>query len=129
MAGYGNRNGLKPKQREAIATLLAGSSVAATADAIGVGERTLHRWLKEDEAFQAELRALEEQVIDVATRRLLNMQTTALDTIDDVLNDDEAGHHVKLRAAGMVLDNMMKLRELRNIEQRLTELEKQLEGS
>ena len=129
MSGNGNGNNLKPRQRQAIAALLVGSSVTAAAAAVGVAERTLHRWLKEDPDFMAELRAAEEQLIDATTRRLLDLQTAALDKIEDALNDDEAGHHVKLRAAGMVIDSALRLRELRNIEQRLTELEKQLEGS
>ncbi len=48
-------NGLSPAQVTAIEAILAGKTITAAASAAGVDRVTLHRWLKADGAFQAEL--------------------------------------------------------------------------
>lgn len=124
MAASGSAGGkLTPKQERAIRALLEHKSVSEAAASIGVGERTLYRWLT-DPAFQQALSAAEGDLLDAATRRLLSLQDDAISTFADMLSDDsEASATVKLRAAQAVLDYMLKLRELRDIEQRLTTLE------
>ena len=113
---------LTPKQHQAIGALLSCKTVDAAAVAVGVHIRTLFRWLTEP-AFRAALSAAEGDLLDVATRRLLTLQGSAIEVFESVLSDPDAGHSVKLKAAQSVLDYLLKLRELRNIEQRLTALE------
>ena len=48
---------LTAAQRRAIEALLSEPSIEAAAEASGVGRRTLHRWLADDVAFTAALRA------------------------------------------------------------------------
>lgn len=124
MATNGNEKiHLKPKQREAIAALLTERNVAAAAQAAGVGLRTLHRWLKEDGAFIAELRTAEATLDAETMRRLATIQVKALDAIEQALDSPEASHSERLRAAEMVLAQRAKLRELNDIEERLLALE------
>ena len=124
MADSGSAGGkLTPKQERAIRALLEHKSVGEAAASIGVGERTLYRWLA-DPTFRQALSAAEGDLLDVATRRLLSLQDAAISTFAGMLSDDnEASATVKLRAAQAVLDYLLKLRELRDIEQRLTALE------
>ena len=42
---------LEPRQERAIIALLNEPTIAKAADAAGVGERTLHRWLEHDQNF------------------------------------------------------------------------------
>jgi hypothetical protein len=114
---------LTGRQRKAIAGLLSSRNVQEAAIAAHVGERTLYRWLTFTD-FRAALLDAEGQAIDAAARRLIAMQEQAIDTLARVLKDDQAGRAVQLRAAQAVLDYLLKLRELRNIEQRLIELER-----
>jgi hypothetical protein len=102
--------------------------VPAAAELAKVGARTLYRWLAEDGAFKVALAAAEGVAIDAATRRLLGLQESAIGTLEGVLNDDDASAHARVRAAGMVIDYLLKLRELRNVESRLAALEAALEG-
>jgi len=117
-------NGLSTRQKRAIAALLSCRDVRTAAEQCKVSERTLHRWLADDSAFQAALSQAEGAAIDTATRRLVQLQGAAIDTLKRLLADDDVSDSVRLRAAGNVLDYLLKLRELRNIEQRLTELER-----
>lgn len=112
---------LNAKQQRAVLALLSEPSVAKAAAAAQVGERTLYKWLRLP-AFRGAVAALEGELIDEATRRLLAMQDAALSTIENLLLSD-APPSVRLRAAQMVIENLLKLRDLRNTESRLAALE------
>ena len=113
---------LTPKQQRAVRSLLTSRGVSEAALAAQVGERTLFRWMSEP-AFRTALSTAEGELLDSATRRLLVVQESAVQTFEDVLKDKEVSQVVKLKAAQSVLDYLLKLRELRNVEQRLTALE------
>lgn len=123
MANDGNPSELTTRQQKAIAALLTSRDAKAAAAAAHIGYRTLCRWLTEP-AFKAALMQSEGEAIDTATRRLLGLQDAAIDTFDTILTDEKAALAIKLRAAQAILDYLLRLRELRNIEQRLVELEK-----
>ncbi len=115
-------NELTTKQARAVQALLSAASVVEAARVAHVGERTLFRWLTEP-IFRAALSEAEGALLDSATRRLLGLQDTAIETFENILKDEEASQAIRLRAATAVLDYLLKLRELRNVEQRLTALE------
>ena len=115
---------LSVKQAKAIGALLSSKTVAEAAQQAEVGERTLTRWLSSDLQFRQALSLAEGDLIDSASRRLLQIQTGAIDTIEGMLADDaEVSDAVRLRAAQAALDYLLKMRELRQIEQRLAALE------
>ena len=123
MAENGTDNALiSGKQQRAILALLSTKNVAEAAARAKVGERTLWRWLG-DPMFRVQLAGAEADMLDAATRRLLQLQEGAIETVQAIMQDGEANASVRLRAAQAVLDYLLKLRELRNVEQRLTALE------
>lgn len=127
MAENGSSAGsLTARQQRAVRALLTCKSVGDAAASSGVGERTLYRWLT-DPAFRVALAAAEGDLLDAATRRLLGLQEQAISTLERMLADGSAASDtVKLRAAEQVLSHLLKLRELRDIEQRLTALEQSM---
>jgi hypothetical protein len=122
------RKGLTPRQHRAISALIAAKSHVEAAEVAGVGERTLYRWLA-DPAFRAELSQAEGELIDLATRRLIDLQEAAIDALDETLDAGAASPGVRLRAASLVLDYLLKLRELRTLEKRLSDLEEATYGN
>lgn len=119
---------MTPAQRRAIAALLENRDVKSAAKAANIGEATLFRWLREDDAFVAELRRAENELLDAVTRRLLQAQQGAVAVVIHLLADGSVPPSVRLRAAALLMDQMVKLRELRNFEERLSAMEKALEG-
>jgi hypothetical protein len=113
---------LTPQQQRAITALLNARNVREAAALSKVAERTLWRWLS-DPDFIAGLRHAESSLLDAATRRLLTMQDGALDTLQGLLSGAVVDDGVKLRAALGILAHVLKLRELRDVEARLTALE------
>ena len=119
-------NGITRNQNRAITALLANATVTDAAAQTGIGHRTLCRWLAEDNAFQAALAQAEGRAIDAATRHLVSLADQAINVLRQTMLDDEVSATVRVRAAQSVLDHLLKLRELRNVEQRLTKLEEAL---
>lgn len=119
---------LTPKQEQAIRALLTSKNVGEAAVAAGVSERTLYRWLT-DPAFRAALSVAEGDLLDAATRRLLTLQDDAIGAFEDVLTGGpDVTDTARLRAAQAVLDYLLKLREMRSVEERLTALEAKVRG-
>jgi hypothetical protein len=121
--------GLTPTQHRVIAALLSARDVRSAAKAAHVAERTLYRWLAEDPAFVQELRQAEGAAIDETTRRLIALQAKALDALEGAL--DTTGPldaTVRVRAALGLGGMLLKLVELRDIEERLRALEEAANG-
>lgn len=122
MATSGNLGNLSTAQRRAIAALLLQRDARAAAAAAKVGYRTLCRWLTQD-SFRAALTQAETETIDAATRRLLTGQDKALSILSEIMDNRGAKDSDRRQAAGAWLDFAYKWRELKNIEQRLADLE------
>ena len=111
-------------QRKAVAELLRNKTIGEAAEATGVNARTLHRWLDRAD-FRLALSQAEGAALDRIGRRLLVMSDQALSAIQEILDDpDKTGNTNKRLAAGLILDQCLRLRELRAIETRLLDLEK-----
>jgi hypothetical protein len=120
MANSGSENELTTRQRRAISALISCRNTQEAAALAKVGERTLYRWLTLP-AFRNELLAVEGLAIDAATRRLISLQDAAIETLAGLL---ETGNQTNQRlAATAILDTLLRLREIRNVEQRLADLE------
>ncbi len=112
------------KQRLAIASLVATGNVREAAKAAGVAPKTLYTW-KTQEGFKAELRAEELRALEEFSRALVSLAELTTQAIRDGLTDESM--HVRLRAAGMVLDGILRVRELLTLEERVQELERAYE--
>lgn len=118
-----NKTGaLSAKQAAVIAALLETRTVADAAEKTGTPTRTIYRWLLQED-FKAALQTAESGMIDEAVRRLLSMQQTALSALQLVMMSKDTPPSSRVAAARTVLDAMLKLRELRTVEERLTALE------
>lgn len=106
--------------------MLTSPNIQAAAAAAKVGERTLHTWLKEP-TFQAALASEEARVIDAAARQLVTLAESAVQTVKEILDDPKAAQSLRLRAAAQALNNLMDLRQLTSIEERLQRLEAEME--
>jgi transposase-like protein len=117
---------LTPAQRKAIEALLTTGNVADAAKEAGVARHTLYRWMKQP-LFASELREAEAQAVQALSRTLASLGEQAGQALRDALGEGEK-ITVRLRASEIVTDRLLKLRELVDIEQRLLELEKRING-
>jgi hypothetical protein len=73
---------ITPKMDIAIARLIAGDTVTDAARAARVSRATLHRWLREDDAFQAEFNRQRRQLRERRRQRLEALAEQALDNVE-----------------------------------------------
>jgi hypothetical protein len=118
---------LSTNQRRALAALLAEPTIRAAARTASLGERTLYRYLS-DPVFKAELSARQTAILAQVTAAMVGLSGRAVETLRDVLDDKEATASVKVRAALGWLQQARQGVELQDLAERVTELERRLEG-
>lgn len=120
--GPSNRK-LTTPQRRAIAGLLAARSVAAAAEVSNCSERSVYRWLSENELFQQELAKRETALIDQTLAHLAGELSVDIGTLADLRDDKTVSASTRLRAALARADLLLRLSELRNVLDRIARLE------
>ena|SRR5436309_16143376 len=121
MTGHGAKFGRK--KEEAIAALLSHRNIEEAARAIGVGYKTLLRWLELPE-FRDAYRKARREAVQQAVARLQQATGAAGLTILKLMTDPNVPAAVRLRAAECVFDHAIKAIELEDIEVRVAELER-----
>lgn len=127
MTGNGMRNEVTPAQRRAIAALLLEPNIGKAAERAAVGDRTLRRWLADDDAFRAALRTAQDQAVDAAVSRLAGASGDAADVLAGIAGAEGEKSAVRVSAARAVLDCALKLIELRDLSARVQKLEERIE--
>lgn len=123
MSEIGTQKTLAPAQRKAIEALLTCGNVASAALAADVGRTTIYRWMKDD-LFVAELRSAEQEAVAGLARALAGLGEGATDALRAAMKEDQK-ITVRLRASEIVIGNLLKLRELVELEERIRALEAQ----
>ncbi|MDX2425518.1 MAG: hypothetical protein QNK15_04610 [Cycloclasticus sp.] len=100
---------LNAQHQHAIILLSEGQNNKAVAETLNIAPETLSRW-KSDYHFQAQLNSLLTANHEAQADKLRRLSGVALDTIEQVMQDNEALHRDKLTAAFKVLE-LTKLRQ------------------
>ena len=79
--GENERADLPPQQTLVLAALLTGATITAAAEVAEVDRTTVHRWLREDFAFQAVLNAAQRDLRREVASRLDHVVQAAVETI------------------------------------------------
>ncbi len=111
---------LAPKQAAGLAALMAGETIRAAADGLGVDERTVRRWLAEP-GFKAAFAEARRALVDDAVLALQRAAVRAVAVLADNLDADKAADRTK--AATALLDRCFRGVELLELEARIAELE------
>lgn len=120
MIGHGEK--LSRNQERAIAALLSHSTIRQAAQACGLGEATLWRWLQLPD-FQQRYRAAQQTVFANAVAELQKGTQEAAEALRAVLQDATAKPGEKVAAARVILEFSLRTREALEIEERLRALE------
>jgi hypothetical protein len=93
---------LSRKQEQAISALLTPPTLGQAAQASGVAESTLRRWLKH-EAFQTAYRQACRDAVGQVIARLQQVTMTAVNTLDTIQQDPAAKESARVAAAKTTL--------------------------
>ena len=118
-----NGSKLTPKQEQAILALLANQGVDNAARAVGIGPRTLYRWMNEP-LFDKAYRKARRDAFGQGTARLQQASGAAVSTMLKIMLDQNVSASTKLRAADLVRTHGAKAIEIEDVEARVAELER-----
>lgn len=113
---------LTPKKRKAIEALLTAGDISEAAKAAGCSRDTLYRWLKEAD-FRTALDEATTEALAGLSRSLVGLGDLAATTLRTTMQNQETAPGVRVRAAGEVLTNVLRMRELLDLETRIAALE------
>ncbi|MBU2703184.1 hypothetical protein Ga0466249_004320 [Sporomusaceae bacterium BoRhaA] len=121
MQGHGEK--FTQKHELAIIALLTTSSIAEAAKQAGIGETTLWRWLQMPE-FAKRYKEAKRQAVGQAISKLQQATTIAVDTLKNVMQDNESKDSARVTAAKTVLELSFKVIELEDLQAKFEELER-----
>ena len=116
---------LTRKQTKAIIALLDHRTVGEAAEAVGVGQSTLFRWMQ-DEKFQRYFRDAKKRVVDQSISRIQQVSGQAVETLRKIMTDDNMPASSRVACAKTILDMSIKAIELENLEVRVKSLEEHI---
>jgi hypothetical protein len=119
---------LTAKQERALVALLDCGEMKRAATTSGVNETTLWRWLQQP-AFQARYRAARRQLVETAIAQLQSDCIVAVRVLREVAEDREAPASARVAAAKTIIDGAVRGVELRDLAERVENLEALREGS
>lgn len=114
--------GLTPRQHRAINALITAPDKKAAAELANVGYRSIIRWL-EDPIFITALNQAEGSLLGDAVRSLVSDMQKNQETIRSIRDDQLNPANVRLRAAAILDDSLLRWRDLTNFENRIQALE------
>jgi hypothetical protein len=95
-------DGLSGRKQKGLAALLSEPTITRAAEAAGIGERTLRRWLTEP-GFRAAVNAARRESFGQAIGLTQKYAPVAVATLVKVMQDAAGGPSAKVSAAGMML--------------------------
>ena len=116
---------LSAKQEKAIAALLETPTTRAAAQAAGVSEATIWRWLA-DEAFASVYRNARAKALENTLSALQAAGADAVQALREVMNDVNAKGSERVSAAKAIIELGLRGREVLETEARLADLEARL---
>ena len=123
MAGSGRHRA----DESLIANLVAGTTVQEAAVRARVGERTAFRRLN-DPRFRQRLAETKGRMLEAVSTRLVASAGAACEELERLLKKAES-ESVRLGAARTILEQVLRMRELVEIDQRLLALEQRLKSA
>ena len=94
---------IEPKHEKAITLMVQGLNCKTVAEQIGVSPETVSRW-RGDHSFKAALNTQLKAINEYQQDKLRAMATTALSTIESLMNDTETPAKDRLTAALKILE-------------------------
>ena len=107
---------LTDRQLRALPYLVAAPTMSEGARVAEVGERTLYRWMNDDD-FRRELERRRSEASELAYVELKGLMLKAVQVLGDAMEDSSS--QVRVRAAQTALSVGLKATELKDIQKRL----------
>ena len=110
------------KKAKALAALLSEPTQAAAAKKVGISARTMRRYMADPEFYEA-YQLAHAQLVEDATKRMQRGLSAAVDTLQEIATDPDAGKTARVAAARSLLEQALRYTELSDLLGRIAKLE------
>lgn len=117
---------LTGKQLQAVALLVNGNTIDATAKQVKVCEKTVDVW-KRNPAFKAAMRQAEDDIYNDSLKLLKKTARAAIMTLVACM-DPKTSDYVRVNAASKLLDAALEVHKIQELEQEVADLKLLLEA-
>ncbi len=117
---------LSKRQKQVLPIFASNLTIEEACELAGISRNTFYEWLKEPQ-FKLELDRLRNEIVNEAVNHLKITSTKAAKTLAHLLERDDSPT-VQRAAANDVLGHVMKFMELKELEDRLADIERQIGG-
>lgn len=125
MRGHGEK--LTRKMEQALAALLVHPTIPEAAQAVGVAESTLWRWLQRED-FQTRYKEVRHEAVSRAVARLQQISQKAVDALEEIIGNPDVPASARVSAAKMVVELAVKATEVEDLTERVKRLEEVISG-
>ncbi len=115
---------LSKRQKQALPIFASKLTIEEACERAGISRNTFYEWLKEPQ-FKLELDRLRNEIVNEAVNHLKITSTKAARTLADLLERDDSPT-VQRAAANDILGHVMKFMELKELEDRLADIERHI---
>ena len=116
---------LTSRQSRAIVALLGGAGISEVSRAAGTSERTIWRWLA-DEEFNRALQEAQAAAFATGAAALAGLLMASIDTLEELLDNKDASDTVRLRCALAILELVPRYHETTVLERRMAAIERRV---
>ena len=113
---------LTSKQAKALECLILGHTIDEAARLSLCSENSIDKWLKQ-KPFSDALKFAKKTSFDIAARRLSNAFIKSVDVLETLMLDSETSPGYRIKCADLILQNALRVAELNDMNDRLTNLE------
>src|ERR687891_308479 len=117
MSGFEEKS-LTKNQDRALAALMSLPTLGLAAAQVGITERTLHRWINEDNLFKSEYLKLRREIVGNAVLQLQKASNNAVNCLISVVNDLDNPASARVTAAVKILELSFRGIEINDLDQR-----------
>lgn len=116
------------KEEQAIAALLSEPTIARAAQSVGIGERTLRRWLA-DPTFRERFAAVRRELVELSLARIESGVPKAVDALLDIVQGfDDATPAARVAAARVLIEKATEARDSEGLVERVRRLEERVDA-
>ena len=114
---------LTPRQKRAVESLIVCNTISDAAKRANMNERTLYRWLQQEE-FQSVVRRARQLSLTQLATHMQHVAARAAGTLNEVMEDKNATSASRVSAARCSMEMYYKAATLEDIQERLMTMEK-----
>lgn len=118
-------DGLSKLQERAVTALVTCGTIKEAAEAAGVNEASIYRWLKL-ETFQRAYKDLRREAVKLAISKLQRATAEAVEVLSEVMKGKENIPSARVSAAKTIIEQAFKATELEDLAERIEALEQAL---